>query len=119
MSDLKTWSPAQVLEHAEFKLSLLPHKDSLSCDFYRGVIASIKELQMTQSATEKSAVPSLVTESRAIECQTVVIPSIWKHYSCSKVAEIYERAMDEAGVKWRSVDDKPAITKRSQNNGDH
>ncbi|OAT58611.1 hypothetical protein [Obesumbacterium proteus] len=64
-------------------------------------------------------VDSLVTELRASQCQTVVIPSIWKHYSCSKVAEIYERAMDEAGVKWRSVDDKPAITKRSQNNGDH
>lgn len=60
MSDLKAWSPAQVLEHAEFKLSLLPHKDSLSCDFYRGVIASIKELQMTQSATEQSAVPTMM-----------------------------------------------------------
>ncbi|WP_250870399.1 hypothetical protein [Hafnia paralvei] len=64
-------------------------------------------------------VDSLVAELRERQCKTVVIPSIWKHYSCSKVAEIYERAMDEAGVKWRSVDDKPAITKRSQNNGDH
>ncbi|MEQ0259422.1 hypothetical protein [Klebsiella sp. CN_Kp075] len=36
---------------------------------------------------------------------TVVIPSIWKHYSGSKVAGIYEAAMDKAGVKWLSVDD--------------
>ncbi|CAI0923793.1 hypothetical protein [Serratia quinivorans] len=35
----------------------------------------------------------------------VIIPSIWKHFSGSKVAFIYEQAMDAAGVKWRSVDD--------------
>lgn len=35
----------------------------------------------------------------------VVIPSIWSHYSGSKVAVIYENAMDKAGVKWLSVDD--------------
>jgi hypothetical protein len=36
----------------------------------------------------------------------VVIPSIWNHYSGAKVANIYEQAMNGAGVKWRSVDDK-------------
>ncbi|WP_419058502.1 hypothetical protein [Kluyvera georgiana] len=36
---------------------------------------------------------------------TVVIPSIWKHYSGAKVAGNYENAMDKAGVKWLSVDD--------------
>lgn len=36
---------------------------------------------------------------------TVVIPSIWKHYSGSKVAGIYKNAMDKAGVKWLSADD--------------
>ena len=40
-----------------------------------------------------------------LEETEVVIPSIWKHYSNSKVAFIYEQAMDDAGVKWRSVDD--------------
>lgn len=37
----------------------------------------------------------------------VVIPTIWKHYGGGKVASLYEQAMDEAGVKWRSVDDEP------------
>lgn len=37
----------------------------------------------------------------------VVIPTIWKHYSGARVATIYERAMDAAGVKWRIVDDSP------------
>lgn len=36
----------------------------------------------------------------------VVIPTIWKHYPGAKVANIYEQAMNDAGVKWRSVDDK-------------
>ncbi|MGH5366463.1 hypothetical protein [Citrobacter freundii] len=36
---------------------------------------------------------------------TVVIPSIWNHYSGAKVAGIYEQAMNKAGVKWLSVDD--------------
>lgn len=50
-----------------------------------------------------------VIEALAKELQsrkpTVVIPSIWSHYSGSKVAGIYENAMDKAGVKWLSVDD--------------
>ncbi len=36
----------------------------------------------------------------------VSIPTIWKHYSGGKVASLYEQAMNEAGVKWRSVDDE-------------
>ncbi len=36
----------------------------------------------------------------------VVIPSIWKHYKAAQVASIYEQAMNDAGVKWRSVDDE-------------
>lgn len=35
----------------------------------------------------------------------VVIPSIWSHYPGAKVAGIYEKAMDKAGVKWFSIDD--------------
>lgn len=35
---------------------------------------------------------------------TVVTPSIWNHYRGAKVASIYEQAMDQAGVKWLSVD---------------
>ncbi|WP_391487671.1 hypothetical protein [Leclercia tamurae] len=31
---------------------------------------------------------------------TVIIPTIWKHYSGGKVASLYEQAMTEAGVKW-------------------
>jgi orotidine-5'-phosphate decarboxylase len=36
---------------------------------------------------------------------TVVIPSIWHHYSGAKVAGIYEQAMNKAGVNWLNVDD--------------
>lgn len=38
----------------------------------------------------------------------VIVPPIWKHYSNSKVAETYERAMDDAGVQWR--DEEPEET---------
>ncbi|AGH75428.1 hypothetical protein ETAC_16535 [Edwardsiella piscicida C07-087] len=37
--------------------------------------------------------------------QVVSIPSVWNHYSGAKVADIYERAMNAAGVQWQSVDD--------------
>lgn len=35
----------------------------------------------------------------------VVIPTIWKHYTAAKTAIIYEKAMTDAGIKWRSIDD--------------
>lgn len=44
-------------------------------------------------------------EAEELRERLVVIPTIWKHYGCGKVAHIYEQAMDAAGVKWRSVDD--------------
>lgn len=49
-------------------------------------------------------IEALAEELRAYK-PPVVIPSIWSHYSGSKVAGIYENAMDKAGVKWLSVDD--------------
>lgn len=36
----------------------------------------------------------------------VTIPTIWSHYRGGKVASLYEQAMNEAGIKWRSVDDE-------------
>ncbi|EOE3279399.1 MULTISPECIES: hypothetical protein [Klebsiella] len=36
----------------------------------------------------------------------VIIPTIWKHYRGGKVASLYEQAMNEAGITWRSVDDE-------------
>lgn len=59
--------------------------------------------------------PGYVLLSTALDseqvCQhkTVVIPTIWKHFGCGKVASIYEQAMNEAGVEWRSVDDSGEI----------
>lgn len=35
----------------------------------------------------------------------VVIPTIWKHYTAAKTATIYEKAMTDAGIEWRSIDD--------------
>ncbi|KMV88876.1 hypothetical protein [Klebsiella oxytoca] len=35
----------------------------------------------------------------------VVIPTIWKHYTAVQTAIIYEKAMTDAGIKWRSIDD--------------
>ncbi|WP_316425557.1 hypothetical protein [Klebsiella oxytoca] len=35
----------------------------------------------------------------------VVIPTIWKHYTAAKIATIYEKAMADAGIEWRSIDD--------------
>lgn len=35
----------------------------------------------------------------------VVIPTIWKHYTAAQTAIIYEKAMTDAGIKWRSIDD--------------
>ncbi|MBZ7483160.1 hypothetical protein [Klebsiella oxytoca] len=35
----------------------------------------------------------------------VVIPTIRKHYTAAKTATIYEKAMTDAGIEWRSIDD--------------
>lgn len=35
----------------------------------------------------------------------VVIPTIRKHYTAAKIATIYEKAMTDAGIEWRSIDD--------------
>ncbi|ELP0294929.1 hypothetical protein RZL42_002632 [Klebsiella michiganensis] len=35
----------------------------------------------------------------------VVTPTIWKHYTAAQTAIIYEKAMTDAGIKWRSIDD--------------
>lgn len=39
------------------------------------------------------------------EARIVVIPTIWKHYTTVQTAIIYEKAMTDAGIKWRSIDD--------------
>lgn len=35
----------------------------------------------------------------------VETPTIWKHYTAAQTAIIYEKAMTDAGIKWRSIDD--------------
>ena len=40
-----------------------------------------------------------------LEAREVVIPTIWHHYKSIQVCNIYEQAMDDAGINWRSVDD--------------
>ncbi|HFP9350377.1 hypothetical protein [Klebsiella michiganensis] len=36
----------------------------------------------------------------------VVTPTIWKHYTAAQTAIIYEKAMTDAGIKWRSIDER-------------
>ena len=59
--------------------------------------------RMAELLTLAGAATSELQERRE---SVVVIPSIWKHYSGGKVASLYEQAMNEANVKWRSVDDE-------------
>lgn len=57
------------------------------CGTYPQLVLALRELQ----------------QRRAI---VVTIPTIWKEYRSGKVCSIYEQSMNEAGVKWRSVDDE-------------
>lgn len=75
-----------------------------------GIICSVEKKSGVVTVVSKldehgvRVIEALVEELQA-RMKTVVIPSIWKHYSGSTVAGIYENAMDKAGVKWLSVDD--------------
>lgn len=82
-----------------------------------GIICSVDEKSGVVTVVSKldehgiGVVEALAEELRACKKvlskrqPTVVIPSIWIHYSGAKVAGIYEQAMNKAGVKWLSVDD--------------
>lgn len=78
-----------------------------------GIICSVDEKSGGMSVVSKldehgvRVIEALAEELRACKKRqpTVVIPSIWIHYSGAKVAGIYEQAMNKAGVKWLSVDD--------------
>lgn len=48
----------------------------------------------------------LIMELQQRRAVVVTIPTICKEYRSGKVCSIYEQAMDEVGVKWRSVDDE-------------
>ncbi|MGU3379674.1 hypothetical protein ACLBW7_10175 [Klebsiella grimontii] len=54
--------------------------------------AKIAELAMAAMNSEPAA-------------RMVVIPTIRKHYTAAKIATIYEKAMTDAGIEWRSIDD--------------
>jgi hypothetical protein len=36
----------------------------------------------------------------------MVVTTIWKHYTAAQTAIIYEKAMTDAGIKWRSIDER-------------
>lgn len=44
-------------------------------------------------------------EQPASAARMVVIPTIWKHYTAAQTAAVYEKAMTDAGIEWRSIDD--------------
>lgn len=78
-----------------------------SVDEKSGVVTAVSRLD-EHAVRVISALAEEITECKKAlgkRQSTVVIPSIWSHYSGSKVAGIYENAMDKAGVKWLSVDD--------------
>lgn len=55
--------------------------------------------------SEAGAVPLYRHEQPGPAARMVVIPTIWKHYTAAKTATIYEKAMTDAGIEWRSIDD--------------
>lgn len=78
-----------------------------SVDEKSGVVTAVSRLDEHAVRVVSALVEEIQTCKKALSKRqlTVVIPSIWKHYSGAKVAGIYEHAMNKAGVKWLSVDD--------------
>ncbi|EIV3811494.1 hypothetical protein L8E50_001907 [Klebsiella aerogenes] len=63
--------------------------------------------QMAQKLGEylDAAEKRIAELEREPTARMVVIPTIWKHYTAAKTAAIYEKAMTDAGIEWRSIDD--------------
>lgn len=78
-----------------------------SVDKKSGVVTFVSRLDEHGVRVVETLAEELLACKKALirRQPTVVIPSIWNHYSGAKVAGIYEQAMNKAGVKWLSVDD--------------
>lgn len=58
-----------------------------------------------RNAVEGYTIPLYRHAQPGPTARMVVIPTIWKHYTAAKIATIYEKAMTDAGIEWRSIDD--------------
>lgn len=78
-----------------------------SVDKKTGVVTVVSRLDEHAVMVVSALAEEIQTCKKALSKRqpTVVIPSIWKHYSGAKVAGIYEQIMNKAGMKWLSVDD--------------
>ncbi|HIH4593340.1 TPA: hypothetical protein ACYSA1_003130 [Klebsiella oxytoca] len=59
----------------------------------------------THEESQELACMALATMDSEPAARMVVIPTIWKYYTAAKTATIYEKAMTDAGIEWRSIDD--------------
>ncbi|EPJ9743111.1 hypothetical protein LQE22_004288 [Klebsiella oxytoca] len=55
--------------------------------------------------SEAGDIPLYRHAQPAPTARMVVIPTIRKHYTAAKIAAIYEKAITDAGIEWRSIDD--------------
>ncbi|EPH3384586.1 hypothetical protein PFH69_000404 [Klebsiella oxytoca] len=77
----------------------------LTREWLKHQISAIEAVGITDSNTLAAFKLALAAMDSEPAARMVVIPTIWKHYTAAKTATIYEKAMTDAGIEWRSIDD--------------